>query len=164
MPTAAIAFDPVEVAPDLTHWCWAVVAAKIVRHYRRTNVRACDIAQSVFGRSDCCRNPLAYDQPRDLEDALLAYQHLGPRQVGIPRVEDIRKELASGRPVACGVSWDGASTPVGHFVLVTMADDYSKEVSVWDPEDGKTYTAPLRVHALSYRDKGRWERAYFTKP
>ncbi len=169
MTSAAITFGPVAVPVGQKNWCWALVAAKVVQHYRGgasggAAIHACEIATRVLQAPGCCATPKAFDVPRDLSVALGAFGHAAPARAGLPDARELAKELVRARPVAIGVVWDDPAAVAGHFVLVTQVDDFTEMVAVWDPEDGKIHTAPLRDHILSYRDRGRWQLAYYTRP
>ena len=146
------------------NWCWAAVTAAVLNHFRRTNVKPCEVAAAFLGSTDCCDRPADFDQIQRLRDVL---DHFGllrePEQNALPD-DDIRAELAAQRPVPARIVFGERV----HFVLITGLLANRRKV-VLDP-DGPIERVLTDVEmrlafpSSSGGEVGSWSNAYLLRP
>jgi hypothetical protein len=182
-----------------TLWCWAAVTTSIVHYFDPgSSLTQCQVVAKYVAKhkdkvtdprqavASCCpdgRSPncgetfkAAYNQTGVLSETLKAVGLLDSfRQVKdeppVP-LDDIRRELSAGVPVAVRIGWKdkkGELTRFGHYVLITgvLPDDPRGEDHTWvrvsDPMDEDASYHPYGALKNNYKGKGEWTYVYFIK-
>ncbi len=148
---------------DQTNWCWAAVAASVVRYYHAdTQWTQCRIAEGELQRADCC----------DGEDGGLCnvYGFLPSAlyRVGCLKVWDIGKralleqlcaEIDEQRPLCARVQWQGGGA---HFVAIVGYLEDGDLIAVEDPFWGPSDIAYNTFCTHYTTQQGSWTDAYYT--
>lgn len=122
------------IKQEQTQWCWAACADMVLHYYGNINVRQCDLANWLFGLSDCCSVPSSSlcNRPCQVADVCRVYNAFGLRcysASGTISQGAIQLEIDQGRPIEPGIAWNGGG---GHVVIVRGYYDDGK-IHVNDP-------------------------------
>jgi hypothetical protein len=136
-PLGARVLNVAWIKQEQTQWCWAACAEMVLGYHGNLSVRQCDLANWLFGLSDCCTVPSSSlcNRPCQVADVCRVYNAFGVRcHSGSGTISQgaIRLELDQDRPVEPGIAWNGGG---GHVVVVRGYYDDGK-VHVNDPWQG----------------------------
>ena len=147
------------VAQTQNQWCWAACTAMIARFLGMAEPNQCELANFLFGRTNCCASPgrAQCNRPAQTAEVVRVYNHLGINLVGPDNPlspDTVKMELDVGRPFEVGLLWNGGG---GHVVVVY---GYTGQglVLVRDPWFGNlsiTYNRLLMAYGM-----GRWFVSY----
>lgn len=160
-------------------WCWAAVAASVANFYRPApDISQCHLANIELHRDDCCSVDCQVDDVEFNQPHTLPLNRVGclDRWVRDERAsrEQLRRELAAGRPVCARVVWSagdaGNGTPAGigsagaHFVAIVGFLPGADRVAIEDPWLGPTRELSYDQFCTRYTDAhGEWVDTYYTK-
>ncbi len=157
-PTAQLNF--VMQAQTQSNWCWAATSVSVARYYNAgTTWTQCAVANGELGRTDCCTTGAAgpCNQANTLNTALTRVGHLNRMTSGPITREQIRAELAAGRPVCARTAWAGGGA---HFVAITGF--FGGDIFEIDDPISGVQNVDYDVFLTSYRGSGSWTHSYFT--
>lgn len=140
------------IMQEQTQWCWAACADMVLHYYGNVAVRQCDLANWLFGLSDCCSVPSSSlcNRPCQVSDVCRVYNAFGLRCYsgsGTISFGAIQFEIDQNRPLEPGLAWTGGG---GHVVIVRGYYDDGK-VHVNDPWYGQgaiTYADLVNAYGL----------------
>ena len=101
-------------------WCWAACTAMIARFLGMVEPKQCELANFLFGRTNCCQAPgsTTCNKPAQVQEIVKVYKHLGIKLTGPDKpllADTVKKELDAGRPFEVGYLWNGGG---GHVAIV----------------------------------------------
>jgi Papain-like cysteine protease AvrRpt2 len=147
------------VAQTQNQWCWAACTAMIAKFLGMAEPGQCELANFLFGRTNCCTAPgsAQCNRPAQTAEVVQVYNHLGIKLVGPDNPlwpNTVKMELDAGRPFEVGLLWNGGG---GHVVIVY---GYTAQglVLVRDPWFGNlsiTYNRLFTAYGM-----GRWFVSY----
>jgi len=109
-----------QIPQKQNQWCWAACTAMIARFLDLAEPQQCQLANFLFGQTNCCLNPSsgACNRPAQYADVLRVYNHLGISLLGpdFPLLfNTVVAEINAGRPFEVALAWSGGG---GHVVIV----------------------------------------------
>src|SRR5437660_1156600 len=96
------------IKQEQTQWCWAACAQMVLRYYANLTVQQCDLANWLFGLSDCCAAPSSSlcNRPCQVSDVCRVYNAFGLRcysSSGTITLGAVQLEIDQGYPVEPGL-------------------------------------------------------------
>jgi len=140
-------------------WCWAACASAVSAYFDPGSPwTQCAVAEATLGRSGCCVDVDACDEPSYVYQALEVTKNLSARFKGPVGRDHLIGELRSGRPIVARIEYPG----IGHFVVI---DGYRRvgTVRVSDPADESKRHLMLQALVRNYNRRGVWSHTYFTR-
>jgi Papain-like cysteine protease AvrRpt2 len=117
---APVMLDVPYVKQTQNQWCWAACTQMVAAFLDNPDVRQCELANFLHGRTNCCQQPGsdACNQPTPWEGVGPVYNHVNINCITNtwpvnPQV--VVRELTLRRPVEVGLLWLGGG---GHVVLI----------------------------------------------
>ncbi len=144
----------VEHSVDIQHrpqegrlWCWAACIQMVLEHNNK-EISQCEIVRTKLGNMQhlCVENRNLRNESCDAVLMAKAWRDCGIKQVipsdEVPDIDDIKSEIAAGRPIEVGILWDEdeGGTGGGHVVLIKGWISTNPEVLLIDD--------PLRQSSL----------------
>lgn len=160
-PAAKIINVP-QIAQEQSNWCWAACVEMVLYYYDELAVQQCELANELFGRSECCSEPSSPEcnKPCEIEDVskLYARRHIHSQFVDENvSFSTLQAEIDAGRPVEI-VFYQRRKTR-GHLVIVRgwHITETEKFLHVNDPKDSNGASRIVAYSELmdAYED-GRW--------
>lgn len=163
IPTAKV-IDVPQITQEQTNWCWAACVEMVLRYYGTSAARQCELANELFGRSDCCSEPSSPDcnKPCKIEDISNFYAR---RNIQSQFVDEnvpfstLQSEIDADRPVEILFQYKKKQKR-GHLVIVrgwytTKAEEY---VRVNDPKDDNDDLPRMVAYSelLNAYGEGKW--------
>lgn len=157
-----------------TNWCWDAASVSIAAYYTpNTAWTQCTLANTVFGRGDCCNldaNGVSVCNWGCWPDAAPSANNPGPLQAvghytktltSALTPAQLGAQIANSAPVVCNISWAGGG---GHIPVLRGRSLVNgiDHVSVGDPwygDSDQTYN----TFKTAYQGSGTWDHSYPTK-
>jgi hypothetical protein len=152
-----------QIKQEQPNWCWAACAEMILRYYDGSSVRQCELANELFGETECCSKPTSpgCNRPCKKQDVSKLYssKNIYSKLVeGVVPFSKLQSEIDADRPVEVAYSWNDRRE-TGHLVIVRgwRIDGKEEFVYVNDPGD-----SPSEERIVAYPEllaaygKGNW--------
>ena len=162
IPTEKI-IDVPQIAQEQTNWCWAACIEMVLRYYDKGAVQQCELANELFGRSDCCSEPSSpgCNKPCEIEEISTLYSH---RNIQSQFVDEnvsfstLQSEIDADRPIE--IVFYQRKEKRGHLVIVRgwHTTDAEEFVHVNDPKDNSNDVARIVAYSelLEAYGEGKW--------
>ena len=149
---------------EKSNWCWAAAASHVsdcIAGY----LDQCQIASISLPACTGNCSSTACNIPYYLDRALSMINHFNSWHSGQIPVEQIKYELANGRPVCVRIGWGNGTN--GHFVVIVGYSVSNRKIPfylIYDP-DPKTGFHAVKQNAFrsSYKISGYWSESILTE-
>ncbi len=159
LPNAKIINVP-QIKQEQSNWCWAACTEMILCYYGESGIQQCELANELFGKSECCSNPASPDcnQPCNIEDVSNLYSSKCIHSEFVGKnvaFSKLQSELDADRPIEVFFSWKNKET--GHLVIIRgwRIVDTEEFVHVNDPKD-KASRIVAYSELLNAYGEGAW--------